>query len=98
MPEAKIILSEAAVYIAKSRKSNSTYVAINKAIEDVRNIDVGIVPMHIRNAPIEDMQKEGYSVGYKYPHDFEGGMVDQQYMPDAIKDKVYYTPKDWEVI
>ncbi len=98
MPEARIILSEAAVYVAKSRKSNSTYIAINKAIDDVKSIDVGTVPMHLRNAPIEDMQKEGYSVGYKYAHDYEGGYVEQQYLPDAIKDKVYYTKKDWEVI
>ena len=97
MPEARIILSEAAIYVAKSRKSNSAYLAINNAIEDVKNIDVGTVPMHIRNAPIEDMEKEGYHVGYKYPHDYEGGYVSQQYLPDAIKDKVYYFPKDWEV-
>ena len=97
MPEARIILSEAAVYVAKSRKSNTTYLAINNAIEDVKNIDVGVVPMHIRNAPIEDMEKEGYHVGYKYPHDYDGGYVSQQYLPDKIKDKVYYIPKDWEV-
>ena len=98
MPEARIILSEAAIYVAKSRKSNSAYLAIDNALEDVRNIDIGTVPMHIRNAPVEGMEKEGYSVGYKYPHDFEGGYVKQQYLPDNIKDKVYYSPKEWEVM
>ena len=66
--------------------------------DDVKNIDVGVVPMHIRNAPVEEMKKDGYHVGYKYPHDYEGGYVDQEYLPVEIKDKKYYTPKDWEVM
>lgn len=98
MPEARIILAEAVCVVCRSRKSNSAYMAINDAMEDVRNIDVGEVPMHIRNAPIEDMKKEGYNVGYKYPHNFPGGIVEQQYLPDEIKDKKYFIPKDWEVI
>lgn len=98
MPEARIILAEAVCVVCTSRKSNSAYMAINSAIEDVRNVDVGETPMHIRNAPIEDMRKEGYNVGYKYPHDYPGGMVEQQYLPDNIKDKKYYIPKDWEVV
>ena len=98
MPEARIILAEAVCVVAKSRKSNSAYLAINQAIDDVKNIDVGQVPMHIRNAPIEDMKKEGYHVGYKYPHDYPNGQVEQQYLPDEIKDKRYFIPKDWEVI
>lgn len=98
MPESRIILSEAAIYVAKSRKSNSAYLAIDEAISDVKNIDVGVVPMHIRNAPVEEMKKDGYHVGYKYPHDYEGGYVEQEYLPVEIKDKKYYTPKDWEVM
>ena len=98
MPEARIILAEAVCVVARSRKSNSAYLAINQAIDDVKNIDVGQVPMHIRNAPIEDMKKEGYHVGYKYPHDYPNGQVEQQYLPDEIKDKRYFIPKDWEVI
>ena len=98
MPEARIILAEAVCVVCRSRKSNSAYMAINAAIEDVRNIDVGQVPMHIRNAPIEDMRKEGYNVGYKYPHDYPDGIVEQQYLPDEIKDKKYFKPKDWEVM
>jgi len=97
MPEARIILAEAVCVVCNSRKSNSAYMAINSAIDDVRNIDVGQVPMHVRNAPIADMKKDGYNVGYKYPHDYPGGIVEQQYLPDEIKDKKYFIPKDWEV-
>ena len=82
MPEARIILSEAAVYVATSKKSNATYVGINKALEDVKTKDTGEVPMHIRNAPAEGMEKHGYGVGYKYPHDYPGHMVEQLYLPD----------------
>ena len=98
MPEARIILAEAVCVVSKSRKSNSAYVAINEAMADVRNIDVGQVPMHIRNAPIVEMEKEGYHVGYKYPHDYPGAVVEQQYLPDEIKDKKYFNPKEWEVV
>ena len=98
MPEARIILAEAVCVVCGSRKSNSAYMAINSAMEDVRNMDVGQVPLHIRNAPIEDMKKDGYNVGYKYPHEYPGGIVEQQYLPDEIKDKKYFMPKDWEVI
>ena len=98
MPEARIILAEAVCVVANSRKSNSAYMAINAAIEDIRNIDVGQIPMHIRNAPISGMEKEGYNVGYKYPHDYPNGIVEQQYLPDEIKDKKYFVPKDWEVV
>lgn len=98
MPEGRIILSEAAVYVAKSRKSNSAYMGINSALNEVENGDIGEIPMHIRNAPIEDMRKFGYNNGYKYPHDFEEGFVEQQYLPDKIKGKKYFTSKPWEVI
>ena len=58
--------------------------AINKALDDVANKDTGEIPMHIRNAPVEGMQDFGYSVGYKYPHDFPGHIVEQQYLPDKM--------------
>lgn len=96
MPEARIILAQAAVEVAMSPKSNASYLGINQAIEDVKNIDVGKIPMHIRNAEISGMENFGYGVGYKYPHDFENGYVKQQYLPDELKDKVYYNPKKWE--
>ncbi len=90
MPEARIILSEAAVYVATSKKSNASYLAINKALEDVANKDTGEVPMHIRNAPAEGMKSEGYSVGYKYPHDYPNHQVEQQYLPDKMIGTKYY--------
>ena len=90
MPEAKLILAEAAVYIATSKKSNATYLGINKALEDVKNKDTGTIPMHIRNAPVENMKKLGYGEGYLYPHDFPGHWVKQQYMPDKMLETKYY--------
>jgi len=96
MPEARIILSHAALCVANCKKSNSAYLAINAAISDVENIDTGVVPMHIRNAPIAQMKQDGYGIGYKYPHDYEDAWIEQQYLPDEIKDKKYYTPKKWE--
>ena len=90
MPEARIILAEAAVYVASSKKSNASYLAINKALEDVANTDTGEIPMHIRNAPAEGMEKEGYHVGYKYPHDYPGHYVEQQYLPDKMLGTKYY--------
>lgn len=90
MPESRIILSEAAIYVATSKKSNASYVAINKALEDVQNKDTGEVPMHIRNAPIEQMKNLGYHEGYKYPHDYPGNYVEQQYLPDKMIGTKYY--------
>ena len=90
MPEAKIILSEAAVYVAKSPKSNASYLAINKALDDVQNKDTGDIPMHIRNAPIEGMKDLEYGQGYLYPHDFPGHKVEQQYLPDVMLGTKYY--------
>ncbi len=94
MPEARIILSEAAIYVAKSKKSNASYLAINKALDDVSSKDTGIIPMHIRNAPAEGMKKDGYGVGYKYPHDYPGHVVEQQYLPDKMLGTKYYIPDE----
>ena len=90
MPEARILLAEAAVYVATSKKSNASYMAINKAIQDVQTKDTGEVPMHIRNAPIEKMKELGYHEGYLYPHDFPGHYVEQQYLPDKMLGTKYY--------
>ncbi len=90
MPEARIILSEAAVYVATSKKSNATYLAIDKALHDVQTMDTGEIPMHIRNAPASGMKDFGYSIGYKYPHDFPGHVVEQQYLPDKMLGTKYY--------
>ena len=90
MPEARIILSEAAVYVALSKKSNATYLAINNALQDVKSKNTGEVPMHLRNAPIEQMESLGYHQGYLYPHDFPGHWVEQQYLPDEMIGTKYY--------
>ena len=90
MPEARIILAEAAVYVANCKKSNATYLGINKALEDVKNQDTGEIPMHIRNAPIEKMRELGYNEGYKYPHDYPGHWVEQQYLPDKMLGTKYF--------
>lgn len=90
MPEARIILSEAAIYVANSKKSNASYLAINKALEDVSNKDTGSIPMHIRNAPAEGMEQFGYHEGYKYPHDYPGHYVEQQYLPDKMVGTKYF--------
>ena len=94
MPEARIILAEAAVYVANSKKSNATYLGIDKALEDVSSKDTGTIPMHIRNAPAEGMKNLGYSIGYKYPHDFPGHIVEQQYLPDKMLGTKYYVPDE----
>lgn len=96
MPEARIILAHAATYIARSPKSNAAYLGINKALEDVENKDTGTIPMHIRNAPVDAMQNEGYGVGYKYPHDYPNHQVEQQYLPDKMLGTKYYVPDETE--
>ena len=90
MPEARIILSEAAIYVATSKKSNAAYLAINKALEDVETKDTGEIPMHIRNAPVSGMKDFGYGEGYKYPHDYPNHQVEQQYLPDKMLGTKYY--------
>ena len=94
MPEARILLAEAAVYVATSKKSNASYMAINKALEDVSKGDTGTIPMHIRNAPVNGMEKLGYGKGYLYPHDFPGNYVEQQYLPDKMVGTKYYFPPE----
>ena len=90
MPESRIILADAAVYVATSPKSNAAYLGIDKALEDVATKDTGTIPMHIRNAPAEGMKSEGYGVGYKYPHDYPMHQVKQQYLPDKMLGTKYY--------
>lgn len=90
MPEGRIILSEAAIYVALSKKSNAGYMAINKALEDVRTKDTGEIPMHIRNAEVKGMENFGYGQGYKYPHNYPGHVVEQQYLPDKMLGTKYF--------
>ena len=90
MPEARIILAEAAVYVSESKKSNATYLGIDKALNDVKTKDTGKIPMHIRNAPADGMENFGYGEGYKYPHNYPGHWVEQQYLPDEMIETKYY--------
>ena len=90
MPEGRIILSEAAIYVANSKKSNASYNAINSALSDVENKDTGTIPMHIRNAPAQGMEQFGYGEGYKYPHNYPGHWVEQQYLPDKMLGTKYF--------
>ncbi|MCR5152727.1 MAG: replication-associated recombination protein A [Prevotella sp.] len=84
-PEGRIPLAEAVVYLATSPKSNSAYMAINSALEKVRETGNLPVPLHLRNAPTQLMAELGYSDGYKYPHDFPNHFTEQQYLPDALQ-------------
>ena len=90
-PEGRIALAEAVVYLATSPKSNSAYLAIDAALAKVRQTGNLPVPLHIRNAPTKLMSELGYHDGYRYPHDYPGHFVEQQYLPDVLKDTKYYT-------
>ncbi len=89
-PEGRIPLAEAVVYLATSPKSNSAYMGINTAIEEVRQSGNQPVPLPIRNAPTKLMAQLGYHDGYKYPHDYPGNFTPQQYLPEALKDKRFW--------
>ena len=93
MPEARITLAETTIYLATSPKSNSAYMAINEALDFVAHDTTNRpIPLHLRNAPTKLMKESGYGKGYKYAHDFEGNFVEQQFLPDTLKDKVFYHP------
>ena len=89
-PEARIPLAEATILLATSPKSNSSYVAINRALEDLENMTIDDIPMHLKDAHYEGASKMGRGIEYKYPHAYENHYVKQQYLPDNIKNKVYY--------
>ncbi|HNJ67462.1 MAG TPA: replication-associated recombination protein A, partial [Turneriella sp.] len=91
-PEARIVLSQAATYLATSPKSNSAYAAINAAQELVRQTGSLPVPLHLRNAPTNLMKAEGYGKGYEYSHDRPGSFSQQEYLPTDIAGKKLYEP------
>lgn len=91
-PEAKLPLAQAAIYVATAPKSNSAYVAIGKAMEDVEKERSGEVPAHLRDASYKGAARLAHGAGYKYPHDFPGHFVPQQYLPDTLAGRVYYEP------
>ena len=95
MPEARIPLSEATIYLATSPKSNSAYAAIGAALDFVnRDTTNRPVPLHIRNAPTKLMKNLGYGADYRYAHDYEGNFADQEFMPEGMSGRRFYTPGD----
>lgn len=95
-PEARIIMAEAAIYLACSPKSNSAYLAIGSAIENARKYKELSIPLHLRNAPTGLMKDLGYGQNYKYSHDFQGNFARQQYLPEKIKNASFYKPQENE--
>ncbi len=94
MPEGNLALAEAAVYLATAPKSNSLYTAYSAVQEEIKKGSNDPVPLHLRNAVTPMMKNIGYGKGYKYAHDYEGHYVEQQNLPDSVKDKKFYTPSD----
>ena len=94
MPEGRIPLAEATVYLATAPKSNASYMALNRATEDVQRTRNDPVPMHLRNAPTGLMKEMGYGEGYKYSHDYEGHFAPMQNLPESLKGRRYYQPGD----
>ena len=94
LPEGRIPLAQAAIFLATCPKSNAAYRAMLAASEDVRQAGPLPVPLHLRNAPTPLMKGLGYGAGYLYPHDYEGAVVEQDYLPDALAGRHYYEPTD----
>lgn len=102
MPEARIPLAEATIYLATSPKSNSAYMAVNEAMSLVEKDTTNRpVPLHLRNAPTKLMDKLGYGKGYKYAHDYEGNWVEQEFLPEGLTGRKFYTPqhkREWDAM
>lgn len=94
MPEARIILSQCAIYLASAPKSNASYLAIDKALSDVNHLPLYSVPFNLRNAPTNLMKEIGYGKEYKYPHDYTNHFIEEDYLPKEMKDKQYYYPTE----
>ncbi|MBO5696795.1 MAG: replication-associated recombination protein A [Alistipes sp.] len=95
MPEARITLAETTIYLATSQKSNSAYMAINKALQLVEHDTTNRpVPLHLRNAPTKLMDKLGYGADYKYAHDFKGNFIQQEFLPESLSGTRFYTPNE----
>ena len=94
MPEARIVLSEAAIYLATSPKSNSAYMAINEALSFVGQEPPHEVPLHLRNAPTQLMKDMDYGAGYRYAHDYPNHFVQQEFLPEGMEGTVFYVAQD----
>ncbi len=94
LPEGNLALAQAAVYLATAPKSNALYTAFQGVQRDVREVENMPVPLHIRNAPTSLMRDLGYGKGYKYPHDYSDHFIEEEYLPENLKGRVYYQPTD----
>ena len=94
MPEARIVLSQAATYVACAPKSNSSYLAIDRALDLVKHEKHAVIPSYLKDAHYPGAVKLGHGTGYKYAHDYENHYVEQQYLPDEHKDKVFFELSD----
>ncbi|MBS1518109.1 MAG: replication-associated recombination protein A [Bacteroidetes bacterium] len=94
MPEAALVLSQTAAYLAGAPKSNAAYTALSKVRDEAENSPAFGVPLHLRNAPTKLMKDLKYGSGYKYPHDFENNFTEQDYLPEELKNKIYYEPSE----
>ena len=92
MPEGRIPLAEATVYLATAPKSNAAYLGLERALDDVRKRTNEPVPLHLRNAVTGLMRDSGYGKDYRYAHDYEGHFVEQDFLPPSLKDRRYYQP------
>jgi len=92
LPEGRIILSQCAIYLATSPKSNSAYKAINNAQENIKKTGNLSIPLHLKNAPTKLMKELNYGKGYLYPHDFENNFINQDFLPDQINKEIFYNP------
>ncbi|MDQ1266225.1 MAG: putative ATPase, partial [Bacteroidota bacterium] len=92
LPECAINLAHGVTYLASAPKSNASYMGLKAAEAEVKSGVSLTVPLHLRNAPTKLMKNEGYGVDYKYPHDFEGHFLDEQYFPDGYKPRAFYRP------
>ncbi len=93
-PEGELALAQCVVYLATAPKSNAIYVAFNEAQADVASAPAEPVPLHIRNAPTSLMAELGYAQGYKYAHDYQGAHIEQDYLPERLRERTYYRPTD----
>jgi putative ATPase len=94
LPEGRLVLSQATTYLACAPKSNASTLAISRASEVARERGALPVPLHLRNAPTQLLRELGYGKGYRYPHDFPGHFVREQYLPDDIREERFYAPSD----
>ena len=94
MPEAQIPLAQAAVYLACAPKSNASYLGISRALKDVAERRAEPVPLHLRDTNYRGARQMGHGRGYKYPHDFPGGYVEQRYVPEGAQSQPYYEPTE----